>query len=183
MGLDAMLTVALVAAVLVYSLVMVGRALRFEPPQPEPPKPEFKKRVCCGTFLGMQLDEDGMRSTFLGIGPVDMGFGTTTEVHVRTKRPFQPTRLVMPSSLIGMILKGVRFNGQDIAVRLGFVALEKGVPLELFSGFSNLSTHLEWPIINPGDTLTLVIENLAAIDEERKATPAAPKAVGRSLGG
>lgn len=90
--------------------------------------------------------------TYFGLGSSTIGANALVEVTLRPLRPIVPQKILIPSTLTGLLLNQVSIGGTNI------FANTQGVPIELFSEVST-APQIDFPTIDTAVGIDFLIQN------------------------
>lgn len=90
--------------------------------------------------------------SWFGFGVTNIAAGATATVTLRPKRPFKPQKLLLPSTVIGLLITSADIGGTNM------FANDAGIPTELFSEVST-APQLDWITVEPAVGIEFTIRN------------------------
>lgn len=90
--------------------------------------------------------------SWFGFGTTVVPAGATVPVTLRPKRPFKPQKLLLPSTVIGLLITSADIGGTNM------FANDAGIPTELFSEVST-APQLDWITVEPAVGIEFTIFN------------------------
>lgn len=93
--------------------------------------------------------------SWFGFGSTTVLAGATAPVVIRPKRPFKPQKLLLPSTVIGLLITKADIGGTNM------FANDAGIPTELFSEVST-APQLDWITVEPAVGIEFTIFNPTA---------------------
>lgn len=91
--------------------------------------------------------------TFIGFGQtVVLAGAVNAQITINVLRPFTPQKMFCPSTIVGLLVNNVAFQGTNI------FANNLGVPIEQFSEVSTFP-QIVWPTIDPATGVVFTVSN------------------------